>query len=195
MKWVIGILTGAGLLFGIINGRMSEITQYTLEQSGEAVNLCISLAGIMCLWCGLMRVADKSGLLKALERLLSPITRLLFKGLSKDSMAMKYIVMNIASNLLGLGNASTPLGISAIKALHDEEKAGSTATANMIMLVVINTASLQIIPTTVAALRLKNGSQNAMEITPAVWIVSILSLFVAVLSAKLFAAILKRRKP
>ena len=141
-----------------------------------------------------MKVAESAGLVEKLSRLLSPVIGFVFNGIDKGSRAEQLISMNLTANLLGLGNASTPLGISAMQELSVSENAGDTATDNMIMLTVLNTASLQIIPTTAAALRAALGAQRPMEILPCVWIVSVYAITVAVASAKLLALIGRRRK-
>lgn len=193
MKIILVIIPIVSLVFAAFSGRISELSESILSKSGEAVELVISICGIMCFWSGLMRVAEKAGLLEKLSGLLSAPLGLLFGGVKKGGKAMSLICANIAANILGLGNASTPLGIAAMKAISEEQGSGEYATDDMIMLAVLNTASLQIIPATAAALRTANGSQNPMEILPCVWIVSAYSLFVAVASAKLMSKI-KRRK-
>lgn len=140
-----------------------------------------------------MRVAEKAGLLEKLSKILSVPLGLLFRGVKKGGKAMSLISANIAANILGLGNASTPLGLAAMKAISEEQQSGDYATDDMIMLAVLNTASLQIIPATAAALRAANGAENPMEILPCVWIVSAYSLFIAVVSAKIMSKI-KRLK-
>lgn len=143
-----------------------------------------------------MRVAEKSGLTKIIAGFLSPITGLLFKGISKTSYIMQLITMNITANLLGLGNAATPLGIAAITELEKEiptEEKG-TASDNMIILVVLNTASIQLIPTTVAVLRLKYGSLNPLDCVTAVLLSSLISVTVAILTAKLLNKLSPIRK-
>lgn len=189
MKWIFSGLVVVSVVFGAFNGRMVQVSNAALSQAGEAVQLCITLAGSMCLWSGLMQVAQKSGLTKAVALILSPITGFLFKGMKRSSRAMELICMNITANMLGLGNAATPLGLSAMLELQRDAKSAGVATAyandNMIMLVVINTASIQLIPTTVATLRLKYGSQTPMDILPAVWITSVIAIAVGVAMVKL----------
>ena len=185
MNLFIGILPFAAFIFGLFNGRASEMSSAVLDKAGEAVELVISLCGIMCLWCGLMRVAEKAGIVRLVSKVMSPLLSLLFRGLKRNSRAMELISLNITANILGLGNASTPLGISAMQALAEEECADAVATDNMIMLTVLNTASLQVIPTTAAALRAAFGAAQPMEILPCVWIVSLYSAAITVCAAKL----------
>lgn len=194
MKFLLGVAPCLAVVIGLINGRGAEMSSAVLDNAEKAVTLALSLCGIMCLWCGLMKVAEKAGIVRMISRIMEPLLSLLFKGLKKGGTAMQLISMNITANILGLGNASTPLGIKAMQAIADEERADSTATDNMVLLTVINTASLQIIPTTAAALRSSFGAPQPMDILPCVWIVSAYSLVVAVIAAKLFAHFGKRRR-
>lgn len=193
MKVILIVIPVLSLIFAAVNGKMGELSESILSKSGEAVELIISICGIMCFWSGLMRVAEKAGLLEKLSKLLSAPLGLLFGGVKKGGKAMRLICANIAANILGLGNASTPLGLAAMKAISEEQQSGENATDDMIMLAVLNTASLQIIPATSAALRAANGAQNPMEILPCVWIVSAYSLIVVVIAAKLMSRIKRRR--
>lgn len=187
MKWIFSILILLAVVFGACNGRMSEVSTAALSECGRAVELAITLAGTICLWNGLMRVAQESRLTEKIAKLLSPVTTRIFRGVERTSYAMQLITMNITANLLGLGNAATPLGIAAIseleKATPCEHK--GTASDNMILLVVLNTASIQLVPTTVAVLRLQYGSDTPMDIIPAVLITSLVSVTVGIALAKL----------
>jgi len=142
MKWVFTILILLSIVFGAMNGKIADVSNSALLECTKAVELAITLTGSICLWNGLMRVAQKSGLTKIVCRMLSPLTRFVFKGLDKSSTAMELISMNITANLLGLGNAATPLGIAAITELEKNTPTHQkgTATNNMVMLVVLNTA-------------------------------------------------------
>ena len=135
-----------------------------------------------------MRVAEKSGLTEVIRRLLSPVTKLLFRG-KTHARAMRAICMNMTANLLGLGNAATPLGITAMKELNRENPEPGTASADMVTFVVLNTASIQLIPTTIAALRLSHGAAFPMDILPAVLVSSLLSVSSALLMAKVLGRI------
>ena len=180
---------------GAVKGNITEVNSAALNSCVEAVELCIYLAGGMCMWGGVMRVAEKAGITDALANIFKPFLKHLFKGLDTSGKAFHAICMNITANLLGLGNASTPFGISAMKEIEAEEKSKTPkkASHNMILLTVMNTASLQIIPATVAAIRLRNGSEDPMEILPCVWIVSALSLTAALLGASFFKKLSGKR--
>ena len=186
----------AGMLFvsfitGIFTGKMSEISDGVLAGAKDAAALSLSLLGIMCLWTGLSKIVESSGLSDILAKLMYPITKFLFPKLKKDSAALGAIVMNIVANLLGMGNAATPLGIKAMKELNKLNPDKSTATDEMCMFAVINTASVQLIPATLMGLRQTYNSESPGEIILAVWITSILVIFIGTTLAKIFAA--KRR--
>lgn len=193
MKWVLGVLISIAVLYSIINGNISEVSDAALSSCSNAVTLILTLTGAICLWSGIMRVAQSAGITNFLARAVSPLLKALFKGINAKGKAMQYIVLNLTANLLGLGNASTPFGIAAMKELEKEEKTGEKASDNMILFVVLNTASLQLIPTTVAAIRLKNGSSAPMEILPCVWAVSAVCVVLAVSAAKIYARIFRSR--
>ncbi len=179
MTWVITAMLLISILIGILNGRMENVSTATIRGGIDAVELSITLLGGMCLWSGVMRVAEKAGLTQTFCKLLSPITKRLFRGVNPQGKAMQAISMNITANLLGLGNAATPLGILAMKELKEELKAEGVPTHQMILFVVLNTASITIIPTTVATLRVEHGAQNPMDILPCVWLASLAALVCA----------------
>lgn len=193
MNYFIGIMPMIAFIFSLVNGKLPQMSEAILDKAGEAVTLALSLCGILCFWCGLMRVAEKAGIVKGISKLLSPLLRILFSGLKKGGKAEELIALNLSANILGLGNASTPLGISAMQALADEEQCDGIATDNMIMLTVLNTASLQVIPTTAAALRAAFGATEPMDILPCVWIVSLYSATISVTAAKIMGAIRRHR--
>lgn len=189
MKYVIGGIIAVSVLYSFFGGNAAEITDAMLTECGAAVTLAITLCGIICLWSGIMRVAQDSGITLLLARLFTPLLSRLFVGIDRNGRAMQYIVLNLVANILGLGNASTPFGIAAMKELEAEEKTGETASRSMIIFTVMNTASLQLIPTTVAALRLSHGSENPLEILPCVWLTSAAALVGAVAVACLLCRI------
>jgi len=174
-------------MVGALTGRIAEVSDALMTGAKDAATLCFSLLGIMCLWTGLSKIAEKSGLTNLLAAALYPITKILFPRLKKNSAALNAIVMNIVANLLGMGNAATPLGIKAMKELDKLNPHKGTATDEMCMFAVINTASVQLIPATLIALRETYNSENSGEIILAVWVTSIIVIFVGTSLAKLFA--------
>lgn len=190
MKILLVVIPIVSLIFAIVNGRISEMSAEILDKSGEAVELVISLCGIMCFWCGIMRVAERAGLMEKLAKLLKPIVNFLFKSTKNNAKAAALITANLAANILGLGNASTPLGIAAMRELSN---GSDSASDDMILLAVMNTASLQIIPTTAAALRAANGVTKPLDILPCVWIVSVYAAAIAIISAKVMGVFSRKR--
>lgn len=193
MKWMFSGLILAAMLFGALNGRLGEVTNAALSECGNAVQLCITLTGAMCMWNGLMKIAEKSRLTEKMSVIFGPVLGLLFKGLDRRGPAMRAIMMNVTANLLGLGNAATPLGINAMKELDKLNLGSGIASDHMILFVVINTASLQLVPTTAAMLRAKAGSQTPLDILPAVLCSSLVSLVAGIAAAKLPGKLIKRK--
>ncbi len=177
-----------GFAVGAMNGKLDEVTHAAISAAGTAVELCIGLLGVMCLWTGLMAIADKSGLVRFIAKLVRPVMRLLFSDIPKDHPALGAIVMNLVANFFGLGNAATPLGIKAMGELQKLNKAKSTATNSMSMFLVLNTAAFQLVPATIIALRTSAGSANPTDIIVPIWIASLCATVVGVIVAKLMAA-------
>ncbi|MBE6837446.1 MAG: spore maturation protein A [Ruminococcus sp.] len=187
MKIVFPLIIIISVVWSFFQNSINNVTNSILSDSEKAINLFITLTGSMAFWSGIMNIVLKSGMVKLFGKILSPVTRIIFRGLDKSKKAYGLIIMNITANLLGLGNASTPLGIAAVKELAKEEKSGGYATKNIATLVVLNTASLQLFPVTVGTLRLKNGSQSPFDILPCVLITSLISLIVGLLAINLFS--------
>ena len=190
--WAVTVLVST--LFAVFNGTAGAYTSIVSEGLDSAVELCISLAGIMAFWGGFMEIAERAGLCDIFARLLSPIVNLIFPGLSRDKEAEKAVSMNITANILGLGNAATPLGIEAMKRLHAADGCFDTASDRMVTFVIINTASVQIIPVTTAALRAKYGSEAPMSILPAVLLASLMSLIVGLIVDKMLRGLRRAAK-
>lgn len=184
--WV-GIML-LSLAAGAFTGRLEPVTNALLAGGGEAIKLALTLGGAMCLWGGLMRIAEKGGLTSLLAKGMVPVMRVLFPKLDPAGPACRAMLMNMAANLLGLGNAATPLGLKAMAELEKENPQPGTASNHMVVFVVLNTASIQLIPTTVATLRLQYGAAAPLDILPAVWLTSFASAIVAVTLAKILGS-------
>lgn len=184
--WV-GIML-LSLAAGALTGRLEPVTNALLAGGGEAIKLALTLGGAMCLWGGLMRIAEKGGLTSLLAKGMAPVMRVLFPKLDPAGPACRAMLMNMAANLLGLGNAATPLGLKAMAELEKENPQPGTASNHMVVFVVLNTASIQLIPTTVATLRLQYGAAAPLDILPAVWLTSFASAIVAVTLAKILGS-------
>ena len=191
MNYIWTFLIVFSLISAIYYGNMGELSSGVINSGNTAVNLCISLLGTFCLWNGIMNVAEKSGLSKAFAKFLSPVLCRIFKGIKHDDKALLPISLNISSNLLGLSNAATPLGIEAMKRLAESNKNKTVPDNNMVLFVVMNTAALRLIPTTVAALRAKHQSENPLEIILPSIITSVTALTIGILTAKIFERIFK----
>ena len=187
MAWIWTGMAVLSILCGLATGRGDLVAAAAVEGAQAAVELCVSIAGMLCLWTGVMEIMRRSGLAEGLSRLLRPVLSALFPQVSGDRGVMDRISANVSANLLGLGNAATPLGIEAVRRM--ERKSPGTASDAMCMLVVCNTASIQLIPTTVASVRAAAGSTAPFDILPAVWLASALSVGVGIAACKLFARI------
>lgn len=180
-------MTALSLLCALALGNAGGLASAALDGAAQAIQLGISMAGVLCLWMGIMEVMDRAGLATKLAALLRPVLRRLFPDFSNDRGVMDTIASNVSANLLGLGNAATPLGLAAMKELEKENRRTPAASQAMVTFVVLNTASLQLLPTTNAYLRLAAGSKEPMEILPAVWLASSVSIGVGVLMTRLLA--------
>ena len=185
MNYIWGSIIILSTVCAVFTGNISSLSNAVLSGANDAVSLVISILGMMAFWTGIMKIAEKSKITEYLSNLLSPIIKFIFSDCQAKSPAAKAICMNITANLLGLGNAATPFGIEAMKKLQKSNNFKSTATNSMAMLIVINTASLQLIPTLLCTLRQKHGCTNPMEIIPHLWIISAVSLAVGIISAKI----------
>ena len=175
------------ILCGLVTGNGPAVAAAAMEGAAAAVELCLSMAGVLCLWMGVMEVMRRSGLSDGLSRLLRPVLGLIFPQTARDREIMDSIAANVSANLLGLGNAATPLGIEAARKMG--RRSPGTASDAMCMLVVCNTASIQLIPTTVATVRSAAGCAAPFDILPAVWLASALSVGVGILACKVFARV------
>ena len=173
------------ILCGLARGAGPQVAAAAMEGAGAAVELCLAMAGVLCLWMGVMEVMRRSGLAEGLSRLLRPVLRVLYPDFARDREVMDSVSANVSANLLGLGNAATPLGLEAARKMGEKSK--GTASDALCMLVVCNTASIQLIPTTVAAVRAGAGSQAPFDILPAVWLASAISVGVGIGACKLLA--------
>lgn len=177
----------SSILCGLATGRGPAVAAAAVEGAAAGVELALSIAGMLCLWTGVMEVMRQSGLADKLSQLLAPILRRLFPQAAQDRAAMDAISANVSANLLGLGSAATPLGLQAARRLA--RKSPGTASDSLCMLVVCNTASIQLIPTTVASVRAAQGCAAPFDILPAVWLASALSVGVGIAACKLFSKI------
>lgn len=180
-------MVALSILCGLAVGRGPEVAAAAVEGAGAAVELAISIAGMLCLWTGVMEVMRRSGLADKLSQMLGPVLRRLFPQAARDAETMDSISANVSANLLGLGSAATPLGLEAARRLA--RRSPGVASDSLCMLVVCNTASIQLIPTTVASVRAAQGCAAPFDILPAVWLASSLSVGVGILACIIFSKI------
>ena len=178
MSWIWTILALASAALAVLNGNAQAVSEAALTGASTAVQLALSLAGPLCLWSGLAHVMEQAGLTEKLAKLLRPLLARLFPQSAADSTAMGHIAANMTANLLGLGNAATPLGIAAVQRMARRAPPGA-ASDEMCRLIVMNTAS------TVATVRLANGCATPFDILPAVWVTSLCSVTAGLIAAAL----------
>ncbi len=179
-------MTIIGLVFAVINGKMSEVNEAIFSSANEAVTLCIGLVSVLVFWLGIMRIAQEAGLLDKLAKMFRPLVTRLFPEVPENHPAMGYILSNMMANMFGLGNAATPLGIKAMEQLKELNGGRDFASRSMITFLAINTSSITIIPTTVIAIRMKYDSVSPTEIVGPTLIATILSTLGAILIDRYF---------
>lgn len=191
INYIWGLFLVVGVLYSIIK-KDPNLTNNLISSGKNGLDIILGLLPIMCLWLGIMRLAEKSGLLDRLSQKLSKYIRVIFPEIPKGDPAVAYISSNIIMNILGLGNAATPFGIKAIKELQRLNKNKDIASRSIITFLIINTSSVTIVPTTVISLRLLNNSINASEIIPVTIITSFISTIIALLLDRIFYLLTRR---
>ena len=178
------LFIGISFVYAIFTGRVNNINDGIFQSASEAVELSLTFLGTMCLWNGIMEIAKKTSLIEKLTKFLKPIMNFLFPDLKGNTQANSEISMNIIANILGLGNAATPLGLKAMKTMQKENKRKDTLSNSMAMFIVLNTASLQLIPTNVIAIRSSLNSANPTQIIFPVWGATIIAAIVGICATK-----------
>lgn len=184
LNYIIAGMYCISLAYGALSGSLADVSAAAVEGAAKSVELCLSLCGMICLWSAVMELMSQSGLAAGLSSLLRPLLSRLFPGASRDRETMEALSENVSANLLGLGNAATPAGIRAAWGMCPP--GCKTASNELCLLVVMNTASIQLLPTTIASLRAALGASSPMDILPAVWLSSIISVTAGIMAAKLF---------
>ena len=185
INYIFGLFFIIGIIYSLITGNLG-IGNEMLNASHKGIELIISIIPIMCLWLGIMNIAKKSGLLDILAKKLTPILKIIFPEIPNDSPCFSYIGTNIIMNMLGLGNAATPFGLKAIKEMQEFNKEKDAASRSMITFLVMNTASVTIMPTTIISLRMMYGSISPESIIPYIIITSSLSCLIGLIIDRLF---------
>ncbi len=171
-------------IFAVITGNIECFNNSIFSSCNQAVELTIKLFGTMCLWNGLMRIVQETSLINKLSTMITPLMKVLFPNMKKEDKEYKEITVNIIANLLGIGNAATPLGIKAMQTMQEKNPDKERITDSMAIFIVLNTASLQLIPTTVIAIRASLGSTNAVQIILPVWISTIVADIAGIVASK-----------
>lgn len=179
--------------YAIFFGNLDLLNIEIFSSLENAIKLSINLLGTICLWNGIMQIANKTSVIDKLTSFLKPIIRYLFPDLKKKPKIQKEISMNMIANILGLGNAATPLGLKAMKSMQEENEDKDVLSDSMAMFIVINTASIQIIPTTVIAIRNSLGSENPTSIVFPVWIATICAAISGIVAVKMLIKVTKKR--
>ena len=187
LNYVWSILLFIAVIASVFTGEITTLSDSVIKGAADSVELLLSITGIVAFWSGIMEVAEKSGLMQSLCNLFRPVLSKVFNNASSNKKAMEYICSNITANMLGLGNAATPLGLKAMNELQKMNRSKNTASNDMITFVVLNTASLQILPTTLWAYRSAYGSTKPFEILPQIWLVSFLSLTIGLLFVRIMS--------
>lgn len=185
MAWIWTGMVTLSLVFGLLSGSLDAVAGAALEGARSAVELSLAMAGVLCLWSGVMEIMNACGLSAGLARLFRPLLRRLLPRASKDPETLAAVSANVSANLLGLGNAATPLGIRAARKMA--KGCGGVASDELCLLVVLNTASIQLIPATIASVRAAAGCAAPFDILPAVWLASVLSVAAGLTAARLLA--------
>ena len=191
MTWIWTGMVVLSLVFGLLTGQLDAVADAAMDGAASAVELSLSMAGILCLWSGVMEIMNVCGLSKGMSRMFRPLLRRLMPEASRDPETLSALSANVSANLLGLGNAATPLGIQAARRMA--RGCGGTASDELCLLVVLNTASIQLLPATIASVRSASGAEAPFDILPAVWLASALSVTVGILVAKLLSVVGRRR--
>ena len=180
------------IIYAIFSGNLDSLNKSIFESTESAVSLTLTLIGMTCLWSGIMEIASNTNILNYLTKALNPIVRKIFPDIMLSNKSYDNIIMNIVANILGVGNAATPLGLKAMNELQNENKDKETLSDNMMMLIVLNTASLQIIPTTVISIRSSLGSNNPTRIIFPVWLSTICAAIVGIICCKIIIRCTKK---
>ena len=186
--WPIFIIIS--IIYAIIAGNLENLNLAITSSSESAVSLTLTLIGTTCLWSGLIEIASNTNIIKYLKKFLRPVITILFPNL--NSLVYDKVTMNIISNILGLGNAATPLGLQAMEEMQKENLNKEYLSDNMMILIILNTSSLQIIPTTIIAIRTSLGSNNPTRIIFPVWFSTICAGIVGIIVTKLIIFLTKK---
>ncbi len=194
MNYIFYFLIVISIIAGAINGRLTDVVNAILSGAELSVKVAFSLIGIMAFWLGMMKIAEKSGLVQLIAKIIKPVTKHLFKEVPEESPAIGDIAMNFSANALGLANAATPIGIKAMEELQKINQDKKSASNAMCMLLAMNTAGFQLIPATVIAVLIGIGYKNPTEIIAPTLLVTSITFLSAITLAKIFEKFWKPQK-
>lgn len=186
INYIFGIFIIIGVIYSFITGNIKAVNESFLSSGSIAIEMLLKMVPLLCLWLGVMKIAEKSGLLTKVSKIFSKVLHPLFPELKKGGDAISYIASNLVMNMLGLGNAATPFGLKAFECMQKDNPKKDTATRSMITFLVINTASVTLIPTTVISFRMLNNSKNPTEIVGACLIATVLSCIFGIIMDRVF---------
>lgn len=179
------IFIAISFIYALMSGNIEQVSNGLFDSASSAVELTLTFFGTICLWNGIMKIAKETTLMSKLTKMLKPVIKFLFPELKHNEQAKEEISMNMVANLLGLGNAATPLGLKAMETMQKDNPKKDTLTNSMAMFIVLNTASLQLIPTNVIAIRSSLGSNAPSSIILQVWIATVIAAFVGITATKI----------
>ena len=185
INYIFGIFLIVGIIYGLISGNINSVNDVFVSDGKNSIDIIFNMIPLLCLWLGVMKIASESGLITKISKFMSKIIRPIFPELDSDSSAISYISTNIVMNMLGLGSGATPFGLKAMKELKKENNNSDVASRSMITFLVINTASVTIIPTTVISFRVLNGASNPTDIVLACIITTVLSCMFGIIMDRL----------
>lgn len=194
LNYLWGFMIIIGIVYGVLTGRINDISTRTIDSAKDAVMLCITMLGVMSMWMGLMEVARSVGIMERLTKRLRPIIRYLFPDIPQDHIANEYIASNIIANILGLGWAATPVGLKAMKELAKLNDNPKIASCDMCTFLIINISSLQLIPVNIIAYRSQYASKNPTEILGAALLVTVFSTIVGIIFSVVARKLSKKSK-
>lgn len=190
INYIFGLFFIIGILYSFFNN--INISNEMLLASSKSIELILTMIPVICLWLGIINIAKKSGLLDKLSKLLTPILKIIFPEIPKNSPCFSYISINIIMNMLGVGNAATPFGLKAMKEMQKLNKNKDIASRSMITFIVLNTSAVTIIPTTIISLRILNKSINPMSIVPYIIITSTFSCIIGLIIDRLYYVVIRK---
>ncbi len=186
INYLFGFFIIVGIVYAFLTGNINDVNSVLLSSGNVAIDMIVKLIPLLCLWLGIMRIAEDSGLIDKLSLKLAKIIHPIFPELSSNSNAISYIATSIVMNMLGLGSGATPFGLKAMKSMQEENNNKDVATRSMITFLVINTASVTLIPTTVISIRTLNKATDPTDIIPACIITTVISFIFALIIDRIF---------